>query len=98
MKDRIYIFTAQQLCALCRKECEKYGCIVTDCDTCTCTELPHTTKNKAIEKMAKAICSTNGRRCEQCPVQHNQKSCKSNILLVMPLAQSALDALLEAKK
>lgn len=57
------------------------------------------TRQEAIERMAKAMCSSDGESCKQCAVKNNKHACKSVLHdeLFMQYAQSALNALLEGK-
>lgn len=58
------------------------------------------TKETAIERMAKAMCSSDGESCKQCAVKNNKHACKSVLHdeLFMQYAKSALNALLGWKK
>lgn len=56
------------------------------------------TREQAIEKMAKAICRTDGEDCETCGFNGNEKGCKQYLEIgnYITLVKAALNALLEA--
>lgn len=68
------------------------------CKNCTEAEYGGVTREQAIEKMAKAICRTDGEDCETCGFNGNEKGCKQYLEIgnYITLAKAALNALLEA--
>lgn len=70
-----------------------------DCDNCYDWDTWNSclTREQAIEKMAKAICRTDGEDCETCGFNGNEKGCKQYLEIgnYITLAKAALNALLE---
>lgn len=71
-----------------------------DCKNCKKAKYRGITRQEAIERMAKAMCSSDGESCKQCAVKNNKHACKSVLHdeLFMQYAKSALNALLGWKK
>lgn len=55
MKNRIYIFTQEQLCKLCKDKCAEFDGLTPDCDVCSYKELPNITEKKALRVMGEAM-------------------------------------------
>lgn len=57
-------------------------------------------RSEAIEKIAKAICRTNGEDCETCGFNGNEKGCKRYLEFsnYIAMAEAALNELLEGQK
>ena len=55
------------------------------------------TIQKAIERMAKAMCHSPFESCEGCIVQKKKQACKQALEGMKELAESALNSLLEGK-
>lgn len=53
-------------------------------------------RQEAVERMAKAMCSCDGESCKSCAVKNNKYACKSVLHdeLFMQYAEAAIDALL----
>lgn len=70
------------------------------CDNCNDWDMWNScfTREQAIEKMAKAICRTDGEDCETCGFNGNEKGCKQYLEIgnYITLSKAALNALLEA--
>lgn len=61
--------------------------------------LPQMTRAEALERMAKAMCQTSGRGCNECAVKNKPRNCKKILLFggIVNKAEAALDALLGGK-
>lgn len=70
-----------------------------DCDNCCDWDTWNSclTREQAVEKMAKAICRTDGEDCETCGFNGNEKSCKKFLETgdYITQAEEALEELLE---
>ena len=55
-EERIFIFTQQKACDICKKNLEEYDGLTPDCGNCSEKDFPSMTRPEAIEKGAKAIC------------------------------------------
>ena len=71
-----------------------------DCDNCYDWDTWNSclTREQAIEKIAKAICRTDGENCITCGFNYNEKGCKEYLKFgdYITQAKAALNALLEA--
>lgn len=67
------------------------------CKNCKEGRYQGLTREKAIEKIAKAICRTYGEDCETCRFNGNEKGCKRYLEFrnYIAMAEAALNALLE---
>ena len=72
------------------------------CDNCYDLDMWQSspTREQAIEKIAKALCRTDGEDCETCGFNGNEKGCKQCLEIgnYITLAEAALNELLEEKK
>lgn len=76
-KDIIYVFSQEQVCKMC--EGKRHGI----CDCCSWEQMPHLSRQEAIERIAKALRSN---------IVETQAQCSC-----LNMAEAALDALLERK-
>ena len=87
--DIIYVFTQEQVCKIC--EGKRHGI----CDCCYWKQMPHLSRQEAIERMTVAMCkfdcTDNERACENCNEWEKYDKCES-------LAEAALNALLSGDK
>lgn len=88
----IFAFTKKQLCQSCKQECNEFDGLTPDCSVCPYLKLPHTSKKKVLEIMARAICAIaeNGEICH-CSATPECEGWKNH----MPQAELALIALVK---
>lgn len=83
--------------------CDKNGQYVRitekDCAKCKNPVLEGISRAEAVERMAKAMCQTSGRGCNECAVKNKPRNCKKILLFggIVNKAEAALDALLGGK-
>lgn len=70
------------------------------CKNCNKAEYVGITREQAIEKMAKALCRTDGEDCETCGFNGNEKGCKQYLEIgnYITQAEAVLEDILEEKK
>lgn len=71
-----------------------------DCEKCKNPVLYGISRKEAIERMAKALCRTDGDDCETCGFNGNEKGCKQCLEIgnYITMAEAALNSLLEVQK
>lgn len=54
-EERIFIFTQQKACDICKKNLEEYDGLTPDCGNCSGKEFPSITRQEAIEAIKKSL-------------------------------------------
>lgn len=99
-KDLIYVFSQELICKNCQDWYEHIDPLdKQDCDNCEdIADLPHISRQEAIERMAKALCEKDFGDCGKCMCR-NDDECYTVVedSKWFGLAEAALNALLEGK-